>query len=60
MLSYDGYLAYLLIIDLILRYVWVFLTNTKEPPLDMIDKILFQFGHEHGGSICTNQGGKLA
>jgi hypothetical protein len=37
-----------------------FLTSTKEPPLDIVDAFLSRFGHAHGGSICTDQGGKLA
>jgi hypothetical protein len=59
--SCDGYLANLLAIDETSRYVWwVFLTNNKEPPIDIIDKFLSRFGHEHVGSIHTDQGGKLA
>ncbi len=59
-LSYDGYLSYLLIIDKASQYIWVFLTTSKEPSLDIIDAFLSRFGHEHGGSICTDQGGELA
>jgi hypothetical protein len=59
-LSYDGYSSYLLIIDKASRYIWVFLTTSKEPPLDIIDAFLSRFGHKHGGSIRTDQGGKLA
>jgi hypothetical protein len=59
-LSYDGFLSYLLIIDEVSRFVWVFLTNTKEPPLDIVDTFLSRFGHANGGSIRTDQGGELA
>jgi hypothetical protein len=61
-LSYDGFLLYLLIIDEASQYDWVFLTNTKEPPIYVIDMflVLARFGHEHGGSIKTDQGGELA
>ncbi len=38
----------------------MFLTNTKEPPINIIDAFLTRFGHEHGGSIRTDQGGELA
>ncbi len=38
----------------------MFLTNTKEPLIKIIDAFLARFGHEHGGSIQTNQGGELA
>ena len=39
-LSYDGFSSYLLIINEASRVVWVFLTNTKEPPLDIVDTFL--------------------
>ena len=57
--SYDGYSSYLLIIDEASRYVWVFLTASKDPPLDLITAFLQQHGHEDGGSIRTDQGGEL-
>ncbi len=59
-LSYDGFLSYLLIIDKASQYAWVFLTNTKEPPIDIIDAFLTRLRPEHGGSIRTDQGGELA
>jgi hypothetical protein len=59
-LSYDGFSAYLLIVDGASRYVWVFLTMTKAPPLDIIDLFLSRFGHDSGGFIRTDQGGELA
>ena len=59
-LSYDGFSSYLLIVDEASRFVWVFLTNTKEPPLAILDAFLSRFGHEKGGSIRTDQGGELA
>jgi hypothetical protein len=59
-LSYEGFSAYLLIVDEASRYVWVFLTKTKTPPLDIIDLFLSRFGHDCGGSICTDQGGEVA
>jgi hypothetical protein len=34
--------------------------NSKEPPLDISDTFLGQFGHEQGGLIHTDQGGELA
>ena len=49
--SYDGYSSYLLIIDEASRYVWVFLTASKDPPIDLIKEFLHQHGHEDGGSI---------
>jgi hypothetical protein len=38
----------------------VFLTKSKEPPLDIIDTFLDHFGHRNGGSIRSDQGDKLA
>ena len=57
---WDGYSSYLLIVDEASQYIWVFLTKTKEPPLDIIDTILDRFGHKNGGSIRSDQGGELA
>ena len=58
--SYNGFTSYLLIINKTSRYVWVFLTATKEPPLDIVSEFLRHHGHEDGGCICTDQGGELA
>jgi hypothetical protein len=59
-LSYDGFSSYLLVVDEASRYIWVFLTNTNEPPLDLIDTFLTRYRHAHGGPIRTDQGGELA
>jgi len=59
-LSYDGYSSYLLIVDEASRFVWVFLTNSKSPPIDILQEFLRQHGHEEGGCIRTDQGGELA
>ncbi len=45
--SWDGYSSYLLIVDEASRYIWVFLTRTKEPPLD----IIFFFFLIYNGSL---------
>ncbi len=58
--SYDGYTSYLLIVDEATRYVWVFLMVSKDPPLDIVHEFLHLHSHEEGGSIRTDQGGKLA
>jgi hypothetical protein len=42
------------------RYIWVYLTKSKEPPLHIIDTFLDRFGHRNGGSIRSDQGGELA
>ena len=58
--SYDGFSSYLLIIDEANRFIWVFLTKSKAPPLDILDSFFACFGHEHGSSVRTDQGGELA
>jgi hypothetical protein len=57
---YDGFTSYLLIVDEATRYIWVFLTASKDPPLDILSEFLHHHGHKDGGSIRTNQGGELA
>jgi hypothetical protein len=47
-------------VDKASRYVWVFLTRSKDPPLNIISCFLKKFGHVEGGSICTDQGSELA
>jgi hypothetical protein len=58
--SYNGFSLYLLILDKASRYIWVFLTKSKEPPIDIVSAFLQQHGLEDGGSIQTDQGGELA
>ena len=58
--SWDGYWSYLLIVDEASRFMWVFLTKSKEPLLDIINSFLRKFGHEDGGSIRSDQGSNLA
>ena len=35
-LSYDGYTSYLLAVDELSKHVWVFLTKSKEPPIELV------------------------
>jgi hypothetical protein len=58
--SYDGYSSYLLVVNEASRYIWVFLTSSKDPPIDIICAFLTQHGHADGGCIRTDQGGELA
>jgi hypothetical protein len=58
--SYDGYSSYLLIVDEASRYIWVFLTSSKDPPIDIVTCFLTQHGHTDGGCIRTDLGGELA
>ena len=58
--SIDGYNSYLIIVDAHTRYTWVFLTSSKEPPLDVIQQFLNDHGLTTGErSIRTDQGGEL-
>jgi hypothetical protein len=58
-LSYDRYSAYLIIVDGTSQRLWVFLTQSKEPTLDIIQAFMTKFGIG-GGLVSTDQGGKLA
>ena len=58
--SYDGFNSYLIIVDEVSRFVWVFLCRNKEPPTDIMGAFLKRFGHKDGGLLRTNLGGELA
>jgi len=58
--SLDGYRAYLLIIDGYTRYVWVFLTKTKHPPVSYLITFFQHHGLTEGRRIIrTDKGGDL-
>ena len=59
--SHDGYNSYLLIVDYHTRYLWVFLTKNKSPPLKVVTQFLSTYGTKDGTRIIrTDQGGELA
>ena len=58
-LSYDGFCAYLLVVDSASRRVWAFLTASKDPPLAILRAFMRKFSLSDG-IIQTDQGGKLA
>ncbi len=58
-LSYDGYSAYLLIVDNASRYVWCFLTTSKEPPIEILRSFMSKYV-TGSGIVRTDQGGELA
>ena len=64
--SYDGYNSYLLIIDKKTRYIWIFLSSSKSPPINTVDKFLIKHGiprDKHSGLnlvVRTDQGGELS
>jgi hypothetical protein len=57
---FEGYSAYLIIVDEFSRYVWVFLRKSKQPPVDLVKTFLTIHGSPTGGAIRTDQGGELA
>jgi hypothetical protein len=56
---YDGYSTHLIIMDGASRRVWVFLTQSKEPPIGIHRDFMSRFGLKKG-LIRTDQGGELA
>ena len=59
--SHDGYKCYLLIVDLFTRYLWVFLSKNKHPPIKVTKQFLRTYGNKSGTRIVrTDQGGELA
>ena len=58
--SHDGYTSYLLIVDEASRYIWVFLTSSKSPPINIVNEFLITHGLADGGFVRTDQGGELA
>lgn len=58
--SIDGMNSYLSIIDKATRYMWVFTTKSKTPPLEAVKMVLSKFktSHPHR-TVRTDQGGEL-
>ncbi len=54
-LSYNGYSAYLLIVDSASRYVWCFLTTSKEPPIEILRSFMSKYG-TGSGIVRTDRG----
>ena len=44
----QGYGSYLLVIDEYTRYIWIFLTKTKEPPIDVVDQFMINYKLSEG------------
>ena len=61
--SMDNYRGYCLVIDRKSRYVWIFLSKTKHPPIDQMRGLLEQLKPNISSSYCTlttDNGGELA
>ena len=58
--SIDGMNSYLSIIDRATRYMWVFVTKSKSPPLEAVEMILNKFKSTHTHrTVRSDQGGEL-
>ena len=58
--SKDGYNSYLLIVDRATRYMWLFLTASKHPPVETARKVLHKFKSSHPHrTVRTDQGKEL-
>ena len=59
--SHDGYNCYLLVIEYYTRYLWIFLTKNKNPPIQTVTQFLRTYGNQDGVHVIrTDQGGELA
>ena len=54
----DGFRAYFIIIDRKTRYIWVFLTKNKKPPLKIFQQFLQQHGNPSAANrtVCSDKG----
>ena len=57
--SIDGMRSYFLMVDEATRYLWVFLTSSKVPPIEMARGVLRQFEKKPGRTLRCDQGGEL-
>jgi hypothetical protein len=57
--SYDGYSAHLDIVDGASWHVWVFLTKSKDPLIDILRAFMSRYGLKTG-LVRTDQGGEFA
>ena len=58
--SIDGFSSYLIIVDRVTRYLWVFLTTSKSPPITIAQKILNKFKCKNPHrTVRTDQGKEL-
>ena len=60
MTSIDGYNSYLIIVDRVTRYMWLFLTALKTPPVNIVKKVLHKFKSQNPHrTVRTDQGKEL-
>jgi hypothetical protein len=58
--SFDGFNSYLLVVDEVSKYSWIFLTKSKEHPIELTKIFMNEFANDNGGKIRVDQGGELA
>jgi hypothetical protein len=58
--SFDGFNSYLLVVDEVSKYSWIFLTKSKEPPIDLTQIFMKEFANSDGGKIRVDHGRELA
>ena len=58
--SIDGFNSYLIIVDRVSRHIWIFLTTSKSPPIEIARSVLrkFKCSNPHR-SVRTDQGKEL-
>ena len=58
--SIDGFNSYLIVVDRCTRFTWIFLTTTKEPPIQQAQAVLqkFKTTHKHR-TVRVDQGKEL-
>lgn len=58
--SIDGFNCYVIVVDRITHYTWIFLAQSKHPPILTIENLLNKFKSENPHrTVRTDQGGEL-
>ena len=58
--SIDKFRSYLLVIDKKSRYIWIFLTKTKHPPIEEVRGLLSKWKNKYlNASVTTDRGKEL-
>jgi hypothetical protein len=47
------------VVDELSKYSWIFLTKSKDPPIELTKLFLKEYAHVDGGKIRCDQGGEL-
>ena len=57
----DGFNSYLVIVERFTRYIWIFLTTPKTPPINAAQRVLDKFkSNNFHRTFRTDQDGELA